>query len=275
MRLPARALSNRAVAGGQSRGRCWADEEGKGCPSGIDILCCAGQSFRMDVDTTNKIERLLADLNTGALKAFHRQALTAYASDQSNVFGDRSSAITGSMANQMARLAEENAMKLITDATSKVASISTAPDAFVLIDAAIMAHIMMLESEVEKGRGIPLSDALLQIFSERFEAIRQRTIRSLELRRSSFTNSKNQGGRPPTHDWEGAIVHITMLANTPDGLPEGQGAQAKIEGFMRDWFIQETGDAPSESEIRKRARRVIERLKTGFHPLSADTRPDS
>lgn len=229
----------------------------------------------MDVDTTKKIECLLADLSMRALKSFKRQALTAYASDQPDVFGDRSSAITAPMVNRMARLAEENAMKLIADATSKVASISMAPDAFVLIDAAIMAHIMMLESEVEKGRGVPLSGALFQIFGERFEAIRQRSIRSLELRRSSFTNSKNQGGRPPTHDWEGAIVHITMLANTPDGLPEGKGAQAKVERFMRDWFIQETGDAPSDSEIRKRASRVMAGLKTGFQPLPADSRSDS
>lgn len=229
----------------------------------------------MDVDTTKKIEGLLADLNKGALKSFRRQALTVHASDQPNAFEDRSSAITWPMAYRMARLAEENAMKLMADATSKVASISTAPDAFVLIDAAVMAHIMMLESEVEKGWGVLLNGTLLQFFGEKFEAVRQRSIRSLELRRSSFTNLKNQGGRPPTHDWEGAIVHITTLANTPDGLPEGQGAQAKIERLMRDWFIHETGDAPSDSEIRKRARRVMAGLKTSFRPLPADSRSDS
>lgn len=155
-------------------------------------MWCAGQSFRMDVDTTKKIEGLLADLNKGALKSFRRQALTVHASDQPNAFEDRSSAITWPMAYRMARLAEENAMKLMADATSKVASISTAPDAFVLIDAAVMAHIMMLESEVEKGWGVLLNGTLLQFFGEKFEAVRQRSIRSLELRRSSFTNLKTK-----------------------------------------------------------------------------------
>lgn len=64
-------------------------------------------------------------------------------------------------------------------------------------------------------------------------------------------------GRPPRWDWEGALAHIVSLAQHPDGLPTGPGAQARVEEMIAEWFIKEAGECPSESQIRQRASKVM------------------
>lgn len=68
-------------------------------------------------------------------------------------------------------------------------------------------------------------------------------------------------GRPPKWDWEGAIAHVAAVANRPDGLPEGVGAQAKLEQIIMDWFVELTGDAPTPSEVRRRASKIMGQLR--------------
>jgi hypothetical protein len=63
------------------------------------------------------------------------------------------------------------------------------------------------------------------------------------------TKVKNKGGRPPRWDWEGALIEVMRVANTPDGLPSGRGAQAEIERIMRDWFVASSDEAPSTSDM--------------------------
>lgn len=70
-------------------------------------------------------------------------------------------------------------------------------------------------------------------------------------------------GRSRKWDWEGALAHIVSIANTPDGLPEGHGAQAAIERMMLDWFTSTANGAPQESEIRKRAAQVMSAVQGG------------
>ncbi len=73
-------------------------------------------------------------------------------------------------------------------------------------------------------------------------------------------------GRPTKWDWDGAMAFVVAQAQTPDGLPTGHGAQAKIEAMVADWFETETGDSPAISQIRKRASRVIEMIERGKKP---------
>jgi len=68
-------------------------------------------------------------------------------------------------------------------------------------------------------------------------------------------------GRPQKWDWDGAMAHVVSQAQTPDGLPTGHGAQAKIEAMVATWFEAETGDSPATSQIRKRASRIIEMIE--------------
>lgn len=70
-------------------------------------------------------------------------------------------------------------------------------------------------------------------------------------------------GRPPKWDWEGAMAHVVAVANTPDGLETGPGAQAAIERLIADWFTRASKDAgaPSESEVRKRASCIMKAIK--------------
>ncbi|WP_313809460.1 hypothetical protein [Sphingobium sp.] len=64
-------------------------------------------------------------------------------------------------------------------------------------------------------------------------------------------------GRPRKWDWDGAMAHIVMLANKPDGLPTGAGAQARIEEMLQQWFLDQSGDAPALSQIRQRAQKIV------------------
>ena len=70
-------------------------------------------------------------------------------------------------------------------------------------------------------------------------------------------------GRPPKWDWEGSISYLVSVAQHPDGLPHGEGAQARIEEMMSQWFIDQSGDSPSTSQIRQRARSIMLALKKG------------
>lgn len=74
------------------------------------------------------------------------------------------------------------------------------------------------------------------------------------------TPASKKGGRPIKWNWEGALAHIASLANKPDGLPTDAGAQARIARLITDWFITEAGEAPADSEVRKRAATILEAL---------------
>jgi hypothetical protein len=68
---------------------------------------------------------------------------------------------------------------------------------------------------------------------------------------------RSEVGRPRKWDWEGALTEVIKVANTPDGLPDGYGAQASIERAIADWFASTAGSSPPESEIRKRASDIL------------------
>lgn len=70
-------------------------------------------------------------------------------------------------------------------------------------------------------------------------------------------SSKARVGRPRTWDWDAATLHLLNIAQTPDGLPTGAGAQAQIERLLADWFADTYGDAPSESQIRTHAQKAM------------------
>jgi hypothetical protein len=92
--------------------------------------------------------------------------------------------------------------------------------------------------------------------------------------KNKSAKAKNPGGRPPRWDWEGAWIEVVLVANTPDGLPTGRGAQAEIERIMHDWFVATFDAAPSTSDIRARAHRIMARLtktETSLRPFPADT----
>lgn len=68
-------------------------------------------------------------------------------------------------------------------------------------------------------------------------------------------------GRPAKWDWEGALTFVVTQAQTPDGLPTGPGAQARIETMIADWFEKQTGNSPSVSQIRARASSIIKMIE--------------
>lgn len=73
-------------------------------------------------------------------------------------------------------------------------------------------------------------------------------------------------GRPTKWNWDGAMAFVVSQAQTPDGLPSGDGAQARIEEMMADWFTESFGDCPAPSQIRQRAALVIKAIETPKKP---------
>lgn len=68
-------------------------------------------------------------------------------------------------------------------------------------------------------------------------------------------------GRPRTWDWDGAITHLLTIAQKPDGLPVGPGAQAQIERLVADWFIAGAGNGPSVSQVRQHVTNIVRAIK--------------
>jgi hypothetical protein len=78
-------------------------------------------------------------------------------------------------------------------------------------------------------------------------------------KQTAAVDAARKRGRPKKWDWEAALAHVAaVLSRDPDGLPEGRGAQAKIERVIADWFVETAGEAPSEGEVRNRARLVFD-----------------
>lgn len=67
-------------------------------------------------------------------------------------------------------------------------------------------------------------------------------------------------GRLPTYDWNGALAFIAALAHGNDGLyPDtgGEPSASHIARLMETWFISKCEKAPSDSELRKYAGKVL------------------
>lgn len=63
----------------------------------------------------------------------------------------------------------------------------------------------------------------------------------------------HRGGRPTKWDWEACLIEICRI-NHIEGLPENQ---MDVVRKLQDWFISQVGDAPAESEIKKRVSKVF------------------
>lgn len=80
---------------------------------------------------------------------------------------------------------------------------------------------------------------------------------SLASAQAFGTTEAKRKGRPRSWDWDGATLHLLAAANSPDGLPTGHGAQARIEGIISDWFVASSGNSPAESQVRDHAVKIM------------------
>jgi hypothetical protein len=93
------------------------------------------------------------------------------------------------------------------------------------------------------------------------ELLAPQAIAPAPIAQSQATETLRGGpGRPPKWDWEGALAAVTAIANSVDGLPTGLGAQAEVERSLAEYFIAQSGASPAESELRKRASRIMQAI---------------
>jgi hypothetical protein len=71
----------------------------------------------------------------------------------------------------------------------------------------------------------------------------------------------------PKWDWEGALIALMGISEL-DGLADRfrlgeRGGQTRLEEWLIQWFAKESdGNEPSRSEVRKRARAIMQGLPT-------------
>lgn len=66
-------------------------------------------------------------------------------------------------------------------------------------------------------------------------------------------------GRPVEKDWQGVLRWLVAKA-AEEGLPKGWGAQAMVEGWMQQWFIDRDLEA-SETIIKEQVRGIYEEVE--------------
>ncbi|MDG2204090.1 MAG: hypothetical protein P8M79_02425 [Alphaproteobacteria bacterium] len=70
----------------------------------------------------------------------------------------------------------------------------------------------------------------------------------------------SRGGRPPEYDWDGLIIEIIRIADTPDGLPE---KQSELIGELLQWCENTWGVQPAESSVKAKVSSVYNGLGRG------------
>lgn len=93
------------------------------------------------------------------------------------------------------------------------------------------------------------------------EAMAQSPNNSTDVRQPLAKVQESAPVRKRMHDWEGAMIHLIALSNSPDGLPTGYGAQAQIARLMALWFQKVHGREPANSELRQRAQRILNEIE--------------
>jgi hypothetical protein len=68
-------------------------------------------------------------------------------------------------------------------------------------------------------------------------------------------------GRPPKLDWPAAMRWLVVKVSR-DGLPEGYGAQAEVESWVSQWFINQGNDDVSETMVREHVHKLFDDVKT-------------
>jgi hypothetical protein len=116
------------------------------------------------------------------------------------------------------------------------------------------------------GSDFPNPDYTVRFSGLKFEANRIELLLpaaqlAAAIEKRAGVSTARQMGRPTKWDWDGAMSHVIAVAQTPDGLPTGHGAQAKIESMIAEWFEAETGNSPAISQIRAKASRIIARIE--------------
>jgi len=73
------------------------------------------------------------------------------------------------------------------------------------------------------------------------------------------TQSVNKAGRPAKYDWEGALIHLSRQVFCGEFDPI-KDCQSEVVRRMRDWFIANRGEEPSDTLLKERAKRFLDEI---------------
>jgi hypothetical protein len=207
----------------------------------------------MDIKKSEEIQSYLKEVRANAVIAFSRQVRKIYHSAEHPAF------IPENLVRKAVRAADANARQLLADAVEEVSEISTDPEAYAMIDQTIAVHLSHLEDEVAQGKGLPLRHSMLKVAGELFAAVREGLRRSQEIHRPTFTGSKNKGGARDGFDWKGAKAYV--MKKSPNGLPKGRGAAAKIAKLMAEFLSEKYDQYPVKDTLSRHAASLLNNRK--------------
>jgi hypothetical protein len=140
------------------------------------------------------------------------------------------------------------------------------------VDEENLAHEIIFPSQDFVGSEFERADYEIRFEGLKFDAARIELLLpnfafdpSKELE-SNTSRQRQSIGRPAKWNWDGAMAFVVSQAQMPDGLPVGDGAQARIEEMISSWFDRETGDSPAASQVRQRAALIMKMLQKSETP---------
>jgi hypothetical protein len=82
---------------------------------------------------------------------------------------------------------------------------------------------------------------------------------SLEANGAAPAGLRAVGGRPRKWDWEAMWCEALRL-QYEEGLP---GSRAALKDHLQQWFVNQTGEHPSDTEMKKRVSKIFQTLHLG------------
>ena len=170
--------------------------------------------------------------------------------------GGPSNLVTATMLHEVVRAAQKNSLELLGVAVADVTSISKTMDAYGLLKSAIVNHLSDLSGMVEQWRGIPLHPENLKLAGELFAAKRIDLVVNVEAYRARF---KNQGGRPPSWNWDAAKAHVK--SRFPSGFTPYDGLNTEVAEVLIAWFRGLDQHPPEKSWLMENVAELINEHK--------------
>ena len=216
-------------------------------------------SHHMNIEMTEEIRTKLAELSSSAVQALRRKVHKIYYPDGRHTF------VSDAKIDTAVQELEREVSPFVDILISQTLRISVAPHAYLLLHEAFSSYLLDFEAVILAEGHLALGPDARRFAHSKLEPVRLRLTELLESHRPKFGNRDDLGGRPRVHDWDRMMAYIVAVANTPDGLPDGETAEKDLKNLMYNWFMSDNGKIPDSKDVNARFEMVvaaIDKLKT-------------
>lgn len=203
-----------------------------------------------------EIRSKLADLSSSAVQVLRRKLHIIYYPDGKHAY------VSDAKVDTAVQALEREARPFVDLLVSQILRISVAPHAYLLLHEAFSRCMLDFEAAILAEGELALGPHARSHAHSKLEPVRLRLTELLESHRSKFGNMDDLGGRPRVHDWDRMMAYIVAVANTPDGLPDGETAEKDLKDLMYNWFMSDNGKIPDSKDINARYGMVVAAIES-------------